>query len=75
MLYFQLVPQIPYGNTRPYDLMPAIMFEENGFAGVYLGHALRHEFDGLRDADSIPTLSMTARKVTLRVNVRLRQFR
>jgi hypothetical protein len=70
MPYSQIIPQVLYSVTRPYTRLPDVVFEVDGSIGIYLDDALRNQFQGLHDAHGIPTLTHTARKVTLRLNVR-----
>lgn len=66
--YF-IVPQKSYTCQGSFAPLHAISFEEYGIQGVRLSHALLNELDGLKDADSIPRLTNTAQKVTIRINV------
>ena len=68
---FQEVPQVPYTVTRSFTSFPSIRFDLYGSLGVSLGRALRNELGDLQHPDYTPVLTNTAKKVTLRINVRL----
>ena len=66
-----LVPQEMYTTLRPFVAFPTITFRENGCSGVRLCNALQNDLQGLEDPNAKPTLTNTAQKIKLRINVRV----
>jgi hypothetical protein len=68
-----IVPQQVYSLRQPYERLPDVRFSVNGVMGIRLADALNPRFQ-LDDAEVVPRLSPQARKITLRVNVRISVF-
>lgn len=70
-----IVPQAVYdaaanNHAQPsFHPLPSVYFYENGELGMSLQHALGQDFREMVDPDSIPTLSITARRTTCRILV------
>ena len=65
-----IVPQPVYRAPAQFSPLRPIKFSENGQHGMNLGNALKKNFAGLANRDVRPVISETAKKVTIRVNVR-----
>jgi hypothetical protein len=68
-----IVPQAVFSLRQPYERLPDVRFSVNGVRGIRLADALNPRFQ-LDDAEVVPRLSPQARKITLRVNVRISVF-
>lgn len=65
-----IVPQPVYRAPAQFSPLNPIKFAENRQHGMNLGNALKKNFAGLANRDVRPVISETAKKVTIRVNVR-----
>lgn len=65
-----IVPQPVYRAPAQFSPLHPIKFAENRQHGMNLGNALKKNFAGLANKDVRPVISETAKKVTIRVNVR-----
>lgn len=64
-----IVPQPVYKATTQFSPLPSIRFSDNGLPGINLDRALKKQLSSVSNRDWAPTVSTTAKKVTIRINV------
>ncbi|KAI0696155.1 hypothetical protein BC835DRAFT_1414416 [Cytidiella melzeri] len=62
-----IIPQDVYHLPHPYTRLPTVSFTVNGQLGILLEDAKDPNFRGLDNAQFVPCLAETAKKITIRI--------